>query len=140
MLPYTYSNISAAPGYLLGHPMNSYVTGIFIQHHHKCDDENHLLPLAHRSFCAGENVNGAGNQQGSLYKLNSNADERYKYWLGGFIEGEGSWSISFKQFKKSKTVFHPPSVSGLHRKKGVMPFFLCPPCHTYKCGFRSYFI
>ena len=54
-----------------------------------------------------KNVNGAGNQLGSSNSLNTKPTLNYLYWLGGFMEGEGSWSISLKLFPATKTKFHP---------------------------------
>jgi hypothetical protein len=60
---------------------------------------NSVLASCIRSYSSSSNnQDQKGNQQGSSNKQNSNDSltEQEKYWLGGFIEGEGSWSVSFR--------------------------------------------
>ena len=46
------------------------------------------------TFSTSENAGKLGNQQGS--SNNQNENDNLKYWVAGFIEGEGSFNTSFK--------------------------------------------
>jgi len=48
------------------------------------------------TLCLSENVNNLDHQQGSPHNKMYCTDENFKYWIGGFYEGEGSFNVSFK--------------------------------------------
>jgi hypothetical protein len=52
--------------------------------------------------------NAPGDQQVDCFSQNkNNVDIHQKYWLAGFIEGEGSFNVSFKLSTQSKLGFYP---------------------------------
>lgn len=66
------------------------------------------LPLTTRSV--SKRANQLGNQQGSSNKQLANQTgltETEKYWLAGFIEGEGCFSVSHKIHPNSSLGFYP---------------------------------
>jgi hypothetical protein len=69
-------------------------------------------------------ANYTTDQQGRVTTtlLNDNA----RYWVAGFIEGEGSFNVSFKLRSDSKLGFYPsPSFSVTQHSNGLSALELC---------------
>jgi hypothetical protein len=78
---------------------------------------------------ASKKADSSGNQQGSSNKqlgIQTELTEAEKYWIAGFIEGEGSFNVSYKIHPNSVLGFYPcPEFSVSQHVVGIQCLHRC---------------